>query len=147
MRVTPEVVELERQLVRKRAAMQVLLSADAYERWGPKGNIEERQRIEREADAAGLERRAASAEIDARVAVLREEGPEHIAAWAAAHVELLDAYLESVGADTTEASVAREERAAWARLPRSSAQSHVEQNTHYVRYDRERYAALFGFEF
>jgi hypothetical protein len=144
MRVPTETAELESWAKQIHEAGSVLLSADAFDRWGPKDDVEQRQEIERAVSEAEATRRAAIEHIERRVAELRASNVHALEAWADAHVELLDHYLGSVDADGTEAFVAKQERAKWLEL-RAGSCSRVEQNTYYVRYDRTLYQQLFGF--
>ena len=129
-----------------REASSILLSADAFERWGPKDDVEQAKAIFADADAASVRRSEAAAAIEALVQALRASEPEAVAAWADAHVELLDEYLGRIDADTTEAFVANEEREKWARV-KAGAIARFDQNGYYVRYSRELYAELFGFAY
>lgn len=146
MRVPPKTAELESWAKQIREAGSVLLSADAFDRWGPKDDVEQRQEIERAVAEAEATRRVAIEHIERRVTELRAFEVHALEAWADAHVELLDLYLGGVAADGTEAFVAKQERAQWLEL-RAGACSRVEQNTYYVRYDRTLYEQLFGFVF
>lgn len=144
MHVLPKTAELEAEAKKIRAAGSVLLYADAFDRWGPKDDAEQREAIEREAAEAEASRRAAIEVLERRITELRADDPRPLEAWADAHVELLDDYLARVAGDSTEAFVARQERDKWLEL-RGGGGSRVEQNTYYVRYDAALYQQLFGF--
>lgn len=144
MRVPTQTAELERWAKQIHEAEGMMLHADAFDRWGPKDDVEQRQEMERAVAEASTTRRAAIEHIERRVAELRASDVHALEAWADAHVELLDHYLGSVDADSTEAFVAKQERAKWLEL-RAGACLRVEQNTYYVRYDRTLYEQLFGF--
>jgi hypothetical protein len=144
MRVPPETAELEADAKLIRAATSMLVSADAFDRWGPKDDVAQREAIEREAAEADAQRHAAIQRIERRVAELRSQDARALEAWADAHVELLDEYLGRVHPRSTEAFVAKQERAQWLEL-RAGSCSRVEQNTFYVRYDAALYEQLFGF--
>jgi alkanesulfonate monooxygenase SsuD/methylene tetrahydromethanopterin reductase-like flavin-dependent oxidoreductase (luciferase family) len=144
MRVPPATAELEAWAKQIREAGSMLLSADAFDRWGPRDDVEQREAIERAAAEAEASRRAAIQTIERRVAELRTTDARALEAWADAHVQLLDDYLGRVAGDSTEAFVAKQERGKWLEL-RAGACSRVEQNTYYVRYDRSLFEQLFGF--
>jgi hypothetical protein len=121
-----------------------LLSADAFDRWGPKDDVEQRQAMARAVAEAEATRRTAIDRIERRVAELRLTDARALEAWADAHVELLDHRLAAIPAEGTEAFVAGQERIKWLEL-RAGSCSRVEQNTYYVHYDRALYEQLFGF--
>lgn len=146
MRVPPEIATLEAEARTIREAGAILLNADMFDRWGPKDDVAQREAIEREADGASERRRAAVEAIERLVPALREREPRLIDAWADAHVELLDECLARAQPDSTEAFVARQERDKWAEV-RAGTCSRFDQNTFYVRYDRELYRELFGLDY
>lgn len=144
-----DVCTLERLLARRRRLGSQLLSLDAYDRWGARSTEEKAQAAEetRELQAA---RAQVTAELEAMVEQLRGRRPEAIREWALAHIELLEHFVASLGAEaedklSTERFVAERERDEWGEV-RDGALPYVEENVFYVHLDPERYRQLFGFE-
>lgn len=146
MDVTPEVralmTELERMMKLRRESGSALITADAYERWGPKDQPEQAATIFGAADEAANVMRETESALEARIGALRASQPEVIAAWVAAHQALLDEFLERTD-DRVAASVAKEEKRKWRAVLAGKA-SLVHQNTFYVHYDPVLYEELFG---
>lgn len=138
-RVPPATVALERLLRQRMLFGNNLLNLDFQERWGS-----EAQKAEAAREARRLDGKAR--QVAARLAKLsretRAEQPEAIAAWAAAHTELLDRFLADTDDDVAR-NVARSERAEWAEVA-AGTRSYVERNVFYVRYDEELARQLFG---
>ena len=83
------------------------------------------------------------AELETLIQTLRTEAPNVMAAWAQAHIELLEDYLTRVDAGSTKAFVAENEMKAWSEV-RAGTRDFVEENPVYVKPDPETYARLFG---
>jgi hypothetical protein len=143
---------LEAALLRKRRAGEILLDADAYDRWGAANDTpENRARMEAQAAAAEAGRSAAVAELESRVRDLRRDAPGVVARWADLHDEYLRRFIESLGTppentfESTAKYVAAEERDAWRAVERGE-KPFVDENVYYVKIDPARYAAVFGFD-
>ncbi|MDY0059039.1 MAG: hypothetical protein RBU45_04460 [Myxococcota bacterium] len=136
------VLALERLVSRRRALSQVLLSLDAYERWGHGSD----PAFERQAQGAGAEKERVTRELGARVASLRLAEPDAVARWAMAHVRIIDAFLAgATERQRTEAYVAEQERTAWLELL-AGARDFVAQNPAFDTADPAAYRAEFGFD-
>jgi len=147
-----DVRALETLLARKRHASEIILKMDMYDhRGGLPADGPTRARLAAEEAQANVERSTSLKDLTALVERLRRERPEAIARWADAHDDLLAAFLAArPGAArgslaSTAASVANEERRAWAAVKRGE-QAYVDENTYYVAVDRARYVALFGID-
>ena len=143
---------LEAALLRKRRAGEILLDADGYDRWGAANDTpENRARMEAQAAAAEVERRAAVADLESRVEELRRDAPDVVARWADLHDEYLRRFIESLGTppessfESTAKYVASEERDAWRAVKRGE-KAFVDENVYYVNIDPARYTAVFGFD-
>ena len=140
MPVPPSVLELQQLLHRRRHQSGASLSMEMYERWGPRDKASQRKNAE-EAARVAAEARAVEAELVERVRELRADDPDAVVAWARAHQDLLRRFLDSTE-DQTARYVANEELEHWQQVV-DGTRDWVRGNTFYVRYDRERYAALF----
>jgi hypothetical protein len=144
-----DVCALERLLARRRTLASQLLSLDAYDRWGAR-TAEDRARVAEETRELEAERVEVIAELEALVEGLRRERPAAVREWALAHIELLEHYVESLGADaedklSTERFVAEQEADKWGQV-RDGTLPYVEENVFYVHLDPTLYRQLFGFE-
>lgn len=147
---TARVRELETLLAKIANAGNVQLNYDMWERHGAEHATPE-QRVTWEADLANAmaERDTARAALEALVERTRAEAPAEIIAWADAHDAYLAAFLQDLAAGGesagTAASVATDERAAWAEV-RSGTRTLVDENGFYVTRNEERYRTLFGID-
>jgi hypothetical protein len=138
------VLGLERRMARRRELSAILVTLDGEDRWGYPDEAR-RAEMDREGGDARTEHYRLADELTAEVAALRARAPEEIAAWAQTHVELLDAYIASVAADSTEAFVAKGERGEWLEVA-AGTKAWVDENVNYVHLDRDRYRTAFGFD-
>ena len=141
----PDVQALESLLARKRVAGAVLLDHDMWDRYGSQHAASE-EAAERTARAATAEREHAATvhKLEALVEKLRATNPAAISAWAAAHEQLLVAFLAATTDDTARL-VATGEQAAWAEVARGE-RAFVDENYFYIKFDRALYRELFGFD-
>ena len=136
---------LERLLRRRRALSSVLLNIDMFDRWGPKEG-EERDRNLAEGEAAQREHNEVTAALTKLATELQKTDAAAVAAWATAHLDLLDRFiaerLEDPSQDTAR-YVAKEEHAGWQEV-REGKRPFVDENCFYVSVDRDRHRAWFG---
>lgn len=142
----PTACALQKDLMQIHALAGSLLSRDAYDRWShapPEKKEENLAAMARE----DREIRALREQLSQRVEQLRENEPEAVAEWAAAHIALLEDFIAEKSADKekngTEIYVAEGELAEWRKLKNGEV-SFVEQNVFYVHYDEKLYRSYFG---
>lgn len=133
-----EVWALERLLVRRKALGEVLLSLDAYDRWGNGCD----PAFEQEAQQAVPEHAEVTRQLTALAEQTRAAQPEVMRRWGQAHVALLTAYL-ATATDGTAAFVAKEEREQWEQVA-AGERLYVEENTYYVHPDPADHLRIFG---
>lgn len=135
----PSITQLEELLARVKQLGSLGVSLDGYERWGNGGDPE----FESFARAEIAQRSEVVDSLRALASKLRATRPEVHAAWARAHLELLEDYLERVPDESTAAFVAKREMTEWRKVERGDL-LHVEENPVHVEPDPELYGALFG---
>ena len=126
----------------------ILLGLDMEERWGDKSEktVQKRNKaIEKyESQSQKLEKKLLN-----EVKRLRKENSSLLQAWARAHVELLEDFIERHEKEheryQTELSVARREIESWTQFAQGTIEN-VPQNTFYVQYDQNKFKKIFGEE-
>ena len=137
--IDPDLIALETLLGRKKQLTSLLISLDAYRRWGNGSDPEFEAFATRE--TAGFSR--VEDELTALSKRIRARRVDIFEQWAHAHVELLEDYLTRVAEDSTEAFVARKECDAWRAVVEGTL-DFVDENPGYVKPDPETYQRLFG---
>lgn len=138
-------VALERLLLQRRSLSGSLLNADAFDRWGPREGPE-RDEMAATAASAQQEHREVTRTLAGLVESTRRTDPAAVAAWALAHIDLLERFIKACGPDDvakTAVFVANEEIVAWRKVIDGTV-AFVDENVFYVSVDRSRYAAWFG---
>ena len=136
--------ELEGLMARRRELSSILLNIDMYERWG-NGSDDEMERVAADGHKYALEKDEILDRIEKTVARLRRDTPEAVAAWAKAHIELLEQCITRQKDDSTQVFVAKQERQQWEEVIGGS-RTYVQENVYYVHLDRDLYQSLFGFD-
>lgn len=133
--------ELETLLATIREVGAELLNLEMYERWGNGADADMNRAL---ANAGEQHARCETArtQLASLVARLRSEDPRSVAAWADAHITLLERFLETC-TDGTARFVATEEISGWTKVKQGSL-AFVDENTFYVRCDPELRATLLG---
>lgn len=116
-----------------------LLNLDMQSRWGSKEQKAEASRL---ATKYAAEADQVNADMKALSAQTRITDPDAVAAWANAHIALLDRFLTDTD-DATARNVAATERKEWQEVA-SGTRPFVRRNVFYVNYDKDLAAELFG---
>lgn len=129
---------LERLLVRRRGMTSALVYADAFERWGPREGPEF-ERMSAEIATAMREHTEVTSELE-RTA--QESDRAVVAAWAEAHVALLEHVASTTGDEDAERT-ARRQIEEWRKVARGEL-AYVDECGGLVEIDAAQYAGYFG---
>lgn len=129
---------LERLLVRRRAMTNALVYADAFERWGPREGPEF-ERMSAEISTAMREHAEVTRELERSA---QESARAVVAAWAEAHVVLLE-HVASTTADEDVQRTARRLIEEWRKVARGEL-DYVDESGGIVEVDAAQYAGYFG---
>jgi hypothetical protein len=141
----PAAVALERLLLQRRSLSSTLLNADGFDRWGPREGPE-RDAMAAVAASAQQEHQEVTSALAGLVESTRTTDPAAVAAWALAHIDLLERFIKACGPDDvakTAVFVANQEMVEWRKVIDGTV-AFVDQNVFYVSVDRTRHGAWFG---